>query len=178
MNSQLISKQNQQGAALFVSLIILVLVSLMGISALRSSVFSGRVATGVQADAMTFEAAETALGVTFRSLDAMTNQELYTSLADGVVEYCVRKDNPVAAGACAGTTFMDERQLLRAQSTSFLGGYAMRDGFAVGQTGAGNIFVDYQINMLAESAMPTLNLENYHLQEALKFGILPASDIE
>lgn len=178
MNSRLLSKRNQQGAALLVSLIILVLVSLMGISALRSSVFSGKVATGVQADAMTFEAAETALGVTFRSLDSMTNQELYTGLADGVVEYCVRRDNPVATGACTSSDFLDDRQLLRAQSTSFLGGYAMRDGFAVGQTGSGNIFVDYQINMLAESAMPTLNLENYHLQEALKFGILPASDIE
>jgi hypothetical protein len=31
--------------------------------------------------------------------------------------------------------------------------------------------------MLAESEMPTLNLENYHLQEALKIGILPASEI-
>ena len=53
----------------------------------------------------------------------------------------------------------------------------MRDGFAVSQSGSGSIFVDYQINMLAESEMPTLNLENFHLQEALKFGILPASEI-
>src|SRR5690606_21679302 len=124
MNGQLLSKRNQQGAALLVSLIILVLVSLMGISALRSSVFSGKVATGVQADAMTFEVAEAALGVSIRSMDSMSNQELYAGLADGVVVYCVQNDNPVASGACGSTTFMDERELLRAQSTSFLGGYA------------------------------------------------------
>ena len=177
MNSKLLSNYNQRGAALLVSLIILMLVSLMGISALRSSVFSGKVATSVQADAMTFEAAETALGVTFRTLDSMTNQELYTGLANGAVELCIKHDNPAATGPCGSGNFVDERQLLRAQSTSFLAGYTMRDGFAVGQTGSGNIFVDYKINMLAESEMPTLNLENYHLQEALKIGILPASEI-
>ena len=171
------SPQTQRGAALLVSLIILVMVSLMGISALRSSIFSGKVATSVQADAMTFEAAETALGVTFRSLSDLTGEQLYTGLAGGVMERCIQHSNPDATGACAGNAFMDERGLLKAQSTSFLAGYAMRDGFAVGQTGTSNIFVDYQINMLAESEMPTLNLENFHLQEALKFGILPASEI-
>lgn len=177
MNSQTHSHQ-QRGAALLVALIVLLMVSLMGISALRSSMFSGKVATSVQADAMTFEAAETALGITFRNLNAMSNEELYTGLADGVVEYCIQHSNPEATGACSGSNFMDARGLLRAQSTSFLAGYAMRDGFAVSQTGgASSIFVDYRINMLAESEMPTLNLENYHLQEALKIGILPASDI-
>lgn len=174
MNSNL---HTQRGAALLISLIILLLVSVMGISALRSSIFSGKVATSVQADAMTFEAAETALGVTFRNLDSLTNEELYTGLADGVMEYCILHSNPDSTGACAGSSFMDERELLRAQSTSFIAGYTMRDGFAVGQSGSGSIFVDYQINMLAESEMPTLNLENFHLQEALKFGILPASEI-
>lgn len=177
MKNQTHSHQ-QRGAALLVALIVLLMVSLMGISALRSSMFSGKVATSVQADAMTFEAAETALGVTFRNLNAMDNEELYTGLADGVLEYCIQHSNPEATGACGGSAFMDDRGLLRAQSTSFLAGYSMRDGFAVSQTGgASSIFVDYQIHMLAESEMPTLNLENYHLQEALKIGILPASEI-
>src|SRR5690554_641128 len=167
----------QEGAALLVALIVLLLVSMMGISALRSSIFSGRVATSVQADAMTFEAAETALGVTFRNLATMSNQELYSGLAGPAIEYCVRSTNTSASGPCASSDFMDERKLLRAQPTSFIAGYTMRDGFAVGQTGASNIFVDYQINIHGESAMPTLHLENFHLQEALKFGILPASEI-
>ena len=177
MNNQTHFPQTQKGAALLVSLIILVMVSLMGISALRSSICSGKVATSVQADAMTFEAAETALGVTFRSLSTLTGEQLYTGLAGGIVERCIQHSNPQATGACTGSSFLDERGLLRAQSSSYLAGYAMRDGFAVSQSGSGSIFVDYQINMLAESEMPTLNLENFHLQEALKFGILPASEI-
>lgn len=177
MNNKPYFQNKQRGAALLVALLILVLVSLLGISALRSSVFSGKVATSVQADAMTFEAAETALGVTFRRLDAMTGEALYTGLVDNVIEHCIQHSNPESTGPCGGSDFMDERGLLRAQSTSLLAGYAMRDGFAVGQTGSNSIFVDYQINMLAESEMPTLNLENFHLQEALKFGILPASEI-
>lgn len=169
---------SQRGAALLVSLIILVMVSMMGISALRSSIFSGKVATGIQADAMTFEAAETALGVTYRNLSAMTDQALYAALDGGAVEYCVERSNPDSAGACGTNSFMDERQLLQARSISHHAGYSPIDGSQVSITGTGSVFVDYRVNMLAESAMPSLSLENHHLQEALKRGIMPASDIK
>lgn len=169
---------SQRGAALLVALIILVMVSVMGISALRSSMFSGKVATGIQADAMTFEAAETALGVTYRHLSTMTDQALYTALDGGAVEFCVENTNPDATGACGANTFMDDRQLLRARSVSYHAGYSPIDGSQVSLTGTGSVFVDYQVNMLAESDMPSLSLENYHLQEALKRGIMPASDIK
>jgi len=170
--------ESQRGAALLVSLIILVMVSLMGISALRSSIFSGRVATGIQADAMTFEAAETALGVTYGALSSLDSQTLYTALATGPVEYCVTKSAPDASGACGANTFFDERGLLQARSVSYLGGFAPIDGAQVSMTGTAGVFVDYQINMLGESEMPTFKLENYHLQEALKRGIMPGSDIQ
>lgn len=169
---------SQRGAALLVALLILVMVSLMGISALRSSVFSGKVATGIQADAMTFEAAETALGVTYRTLSAMNDETLYTKLDAGAVEYCVKSSETNAAGDCDANTFMDERKLLQARSVSYLGGFSPIDGAQVSTTGANSIFVDYQVNMLAESEMAQMNLQNYHLQEALKRGIKPGSDIK
>ncbi|WP_185267800.1 pilus assembly PilX family protein [Halopseudomonas xiamenensis] len=169
--------QTQRGAALLVSLIILLMVSLMGLSALRSSLFSGKVATGVQGDAMTFEAAETALGVTYRKLNEMTDQQLYTAFASGVVEYCVERSNSESEGACGSNARLDERGLLRAGSLSYLGGYTPLDGSQVSQTGAGTIFADYQINMLAESEMPALSLQNHHFQEALKRGIAPSSEL-
>lgn len=169
--------RSQRGAALIVALIILVMVSLMGISALRSSMYSGKVATGVQADAMTFEAAETALGVTYRTLAGMSDENLYSALSGDAIEYCVTESAVDASGACGSGTVFDDRGLLQARSYSFLGGYAPIDGAQVSLTGAGSVFVDYQINMLGESEMISLKLENYHLQEALKRGILPASDI-
>ncbi len=127
---------------------------------------------------MTFEAAETALGVTYRTLSTMTDQALFTKLDAGAVEYCVKNNEPNASGACGADTFMDERKLLQARSVSYLGGFSPIDGAQVSITGAGSVFVDYQVNMLAESEMPTLNMQNYHLQESLKRGIKPGSDIK
>lgn len=166
----------QRGAALLVALIILLMVSLMGISALRSSIFSGKVSTSIQADAMTFEAAETALGVTYRRLNELSDQELYTAFASGPVEYCIEHNNSDADGPCGANAVMDKRGLLQAGSISYLGGYSPLDGSQVSQTGTGTVFADYRINMLAESEMSALNLQNYHLQEALKRGIAPSSD--
>ncbi len=63
MNIQVTTRHRQEGAALVIALLILVVVSLLGVSAMKTSVFSAKVATGTQADAMTFEAAETSLSV-------------------------------------------------------------------------------------------------------------------
>lgn len=166
----------QQGAALIVALIVMVLVSLMGLSALRSSMLSGRVATGVQADAMTFEAAETALALSHASLDGMDENLQFENLTDGI-EYCVTANGSVSEGGCSGDARMDRRGLLQAGSTSFFNGYVPREGFAIGQTGTGSIFVDYKVITLAESEMLELELQNFHLQESVKAGLLPMSEI-
>ncbi|MDM1695927.1 hypothetical protein HX099_04500 [Thiopseudomonas alkaliphila] len=166
----------QQGAALIIALIVMALVSVMGLSALRSSMLSGRVATGVQADAMTFEAAETALAVTYASIDAMSENQQFSSLTDGI-EFCVTANGSASEGGCGGDAWMDRRSLLRAGSTSFFNGYTPRDGFGIGQTGTSAIFVDYNVTTLAESEMPQLELENFHLQESMKTGLLPMSEI-
>ena len=171
--------QQQQGAALLVALIILVLVSLMGISALRSSIFSGKIATSVQADAMTFEAAETALGVTFRELGDMSEEQLSAVLDGNTVEYCIKHDNTAASGSCGNSgDFMDQRGLLRAQSTSYAGTPSLVEGGQISYWGGMPFLsVAYNFETLAESEMPTLSLENFHLQETRKRGLLPASDI-
>jgi len=56
MNSLFLGN-NQRGAALIVALLILVVVSVLGVSAMKTSMFAAKVATGTQADAMVFEAA-------------------------------------------------------------------------------------------------------------------------
>lgn len=166
----------QKGAALIVALIVMALVSVMGLSALRSSMLSGRVATGVQADAMTFEAAETALAMTYASIDAMPEDEQFSNLTNGL-ELCVTQNGSVSEGNCGGNATMDQRELLRAGSTSFFNGYRPRDGFGIGQTGAGTVFVEYTVVTLAESEMLELELQNFHLQESVKAGLLPMSEI-
>jgi len=115
--------------------------------------------------------------VAYRTLAEMTDQNLYTALESGAIEYCVTKSAVNASGACGAGAVFDDRGLLQAQSYSYLDGYSPIDGAQVSLTGTGSVFVDYQINMLGESEMIPLKLENYHLQEALKRGILPASNI-
>ena len=47
----------QQGVALVVTLLLLVVLALMGVSAMRMSMFNARISTGAQLSAMTFHAA-------------------------------------------------------------------------------------------------------------------------
>ena len=78
MNTNIMTWRRQQGAALVVALLILVVVSLLGVSAMKSSVFSAKVATGTQADAMTFEAAETSLTGAYKEPVSYTHLTLPT----------------------------------------------------------------------------------------------------
>ena len=170
--------KRQQGAALLVALVMMLLVAVLGLSAIRSSQFSGQVATTAQADAMTFEAAETALRVTYNQLLSMQAETLFESLDRTAFNYCIKSDNTASIGKCTDSDRIDHRGLLKAGSKSMIAGYYLRDGFSASKTGSGEIHVDYRIHILGESQMPGLGLENYHLQEAAKFGLLPASDID
>lgn len=167
MNTSLTHRSSQQGAVLVVALIVLVMVSLLGLSAMRASVFSTKVATGIQADTMTFEAAETALGLTFRTLDEMSEEELTAAVIDGnTVEYCVSSEGIVSAAPCNDNDFMDSRNLLQASAFATHPPNNCRpiSGFDVEE------YKDLVINLLGESEMANYNIENHHLQEGLKLG--------
>lgn len=159
------SEQKQTGSVLLISLIILVMVSLLGIAAMRASMFSNKVTTGVQADTMSFEAAETALGLTFRTLGEMTETDLTAAVVDGrSTEYCITEEGLTTGTQCS--SFMDSRSLLRARSFASqpLNNCRPIPGFDVED------FKDLVINLLGESEMPSYNIENHHLQEGLKLG--------
>lgn len=162
---RLSSRSRQQGAVLLMSLIILIMVSLLGLSAMRASVFSNKVTTGIQADTMTFEAAETALSLTFRTLSDMTEEELTAAVIDGrSVEYCITESG-ITDDACTGQA-MDSRGLLQASSFAMHPPNNCRpiSGFDVEQ------YKDLVINLLGESEMASYNIQNHHLQEGLKLG--------
>lgn len=179
MNTNITIRRHQQGAALVVALLILVVVSLLGVSAMKSSVFSAKVATGTQADAMTFEAAETSVSGAYKELNAMSGADLYSSLGSGgLLVRCVTEDNTAKAGFCAKGDNLDSRGLIVAESSSRLDGYALVEGAEIGTTAGSMIDVDYKVAMLGESSMESFNLNNHHLQEALKRGLKPGSEIE
>ena len=62
-------KRHEQGVALLIALLILVVVSLMGITAMKTSMFSAKIATGTQVDAMAFEGAESSVSDAFKKLE-------------------------------------------------------------------------------------------------------------
>lgn len=167
----------QGGAVLLVSLLILLMVSILGISAMRSSIFANKVATGVQADAMSFEAAETAIAVAYGMLEA--NDSLQTVFAPGYSTSGCVTPSGLSTGSCASGSTIDRRGLVQAEAYSYFGGYTIRHGDQISISGSGShIFPDYKINILGQSTMPSYNIENHHQQEALKRGIKPGSDID
>ena len=165
MRGAFYSRQHQHGSVLLISLIILVMVSLLGLAAMRASIFSNKVTTGIQADTMSFEAAESAIGLTFRTLSEMSEIDLTAAVVDGSsIAYCITESGVTAGAGCSD--FMDSRSLLRASSFASqpLNNCRPIPGFDVED------FKDLVINMLGESEMPSYNIENHHLQEGLKLG--------
>lgn len=178
MENKKVWLSRQRGAALLVALAVLILVSLLGLAAMRSSIFSAKVATGLQTDAMVFEAAETAITDAYNGLSGLSNEELYAAIGSTSTERCVRSSGGALNGRCGAGDFMDERGLLKAESLSYLAGFQAIPNSQVSVSGGGGVFVDYRVDILGESQMPSYNIANYHVQETLKRGIKPGSEIE
>lgn len=170
------NRKTQSGAVLLVSILILLMVSVLGISAMRASIFSSKVATGIQADAMTFEAAETAIAVTYGGM--LADNSLQTSFSPGYHSQICISQTAINSGSCGNDAFLDARDLLKAEAFSYFGGYKALSGSQISVSGGANLFVDYKVNILGQSSMPSYNIENHHHQEALKRGIKPGSEIE
>ena len=163
--------RQQRGSVLLVVLVIMMMALIIGVSSMRAGVFSSKVSTGVQADAMSFEAAETGVFVTYHDVHRMTGEQL-TSAIDGTgTAYCI-KDGKSYGGACGSGEYLDERQLLRAGAYIRQNGYRPIPGELISQTGGlpTSPYVFYQIDILGTSEMPSYQTENFHLQETLKPG--------
>lgn len=168
----------QRGAALLVALLILVAISLLGISAMKTSMFSSKVSTGVQADAMVFEAAESAIVESYSELDEMGSTDLSAFLGGDVMTRCLSSGNPRKQGECDALDYMGNRGLIKASSRSQVNGFQLISGAQVSATGNAGTFVDYQVQIVGTSRMAAFNIDDAHIQELLKRGIRPSSEIE
>jgi len=68
------SQANQRGAALVMALAVLVLLTILGISAMKSSTLEYRMATSIQDKSTAFQAAESALSESMASVTLNPNQ--------------------------------------------------------------------------------------------------------
>lgn len=115
----MISNSRQQGAALVVALIILLMITLMGVSAVKSGLFHERMAFNAQAEELSFHAAETAIGGVIA--EARTNSVMLTKLVDdrgAETEHCISLADGLVDGACSDASTIDERDSLVSEATS------------------------------------------------------------
>lgn len=173
MNKQTLKRppRQQRGTVLIIVLIIMLMVLLMGVSSMQAGVFSAKVSTGVQSDAMSFEAAETGVFASYHGLQAMTGEQITTAISGTGSAYCIKDGTPYS-GECGSGDYLDERQLLKAGSYVRQNGYRPIPGEQLSATGAvpTSPIVFYQIDILGTSEMPSYKTENHHLQETLKPG--------
>jgi type IV pilus assembly protein PilX len=122
----------QAGVALLITLIVLLMVSVMGLAALRMSLSQSKISLNTRLDAMSFQAAESGIrGVLLEATEsniASSTNVIGATLALGVctdknstattcvVYRCVTQANPTVAGACSATDFLDGTGSSRAES--------------------------------------------------------------
>lgn len=180
------SAVSQRGATLIVALLILAIISVTGLLAMRSSIFSNRVATGVQLDALAFEAAESAV---FRAMNDLTvfNDSDDAAVFDQVIElfngetivWCELENGVIKNGPCDDDDYLDSRGLMLSESRSKATGFSPVSGNQVSTAGgSGFLFADFELSIQGNGRLPGYGLENRHVQKALRRGMIPAKDIE
>lgn len=126
------SKNRQTGVALFITLIVLLIVSVMGLGALRMSLSQSKISLNTRLDAMSFQAAESGIrGVLLEASSsniASSTNVIGATLALGVctdktststtcvVYRCVTQADPTVAGACSSSDSLDGTGSARTES--------------------------------------------------------------
>lgn len=191
--------QAQRGAALIIALLILLIISVIGIAAMRTSAFNAKISTSARGSVMSFQAAESALAALFLEAAAQSDADPgnVINIAIGQlglgtlseVHRCVTKDDLAKPAACGSTDFLDSRSLLQASSRLVVkpnpvlsAPTAAEVGSSVGgdqisRAGEGStIFADYEFVGVAHGNLEALNIENFNVQEFARRGIVPGGD--
>lgn len=176
---------SQRGVALIIALLILVMISIIGITAMRTSIFNAKISTSAQGSTMAFQAAESALAALFLEASQYnaggdeTNIifQALRQLDFGTltpIDRCVTQTDLYKAGACAAADRFDERGLLQASSRLVIkpdtvpcgGGDGDGSQVSTSGEGAGSVRgLDYQFVAVGRGQMGPLNIDNFTVQE-------------
>ncbi|MDP2228157.1 MAG: PilX N-terminal domain-containing pilus assembly protein [Moraxellaceae bacterium] len=106
----------QQGVALFVCLMILLVLSVLGISAMRMSMSQSTIASSSLASGMAFQAAETAISRAIADAGADGELDLRAVLPDSLAAPNTRclSAGDMATTACAAETYSDSKGVSKA----------------------------------------------------------------
>jgi hypothetical protein len=170
------SPGSQRGVALFIALMILVIISVLGVAAMRSSVTNARITTGIQVNTTSFQAAQSAITGAVNEMTGATAVQagnLFTDLLMArnvglvvIQRRCVTPSNtsvPVYAASGGCTSYMDSRGLVQAQSASIMKRTAPpAPGF--------NQFVNYQILVEGVGSVPGMGASHTNVQTLAVLG--------
>lgn len=174
----------QQGIALLLALVILLVVSIIGVAAMRTSSVSSRIAVGTQLDAMVFEAAESAIAETILFIsEANQSEDSFadiSALFDGdTLVWCMNSNRERISSACGTNDVMDARGTLRAEARVRSIGFSPASGNQVSMSGGPSAIIgDFQIAIQGNGSMPDYGLTNRHVQNVLRRGMIPAQEIQ
>lgn len=183
-----ITAQKQSGVALVVSLMILMLVAVLGISAMRLSLFNAKIATSAQADTLAFQAAESAITAAYAEArddenvaDSIINAALAAYSSSGTVQIqnrCITTSTVKQKSACGSGDYMDSRGLVRAESQTIMTGQRQARGSQVSYSGASMVNYGYYDFLTAGTGeVPRMNISNHNVQEFTKFGPMVGPDL-
>lgn len=176
--------RRQSGIALFVALMILVIISVLGVAAMRSSVTNARITTGIQAGEMSFQGAQTAINAVINEMIGTTAGQPGNILTDMIAGHaagtvtvqrrCVTASNTAVTGACT-TQFVDSRSLVRAGSQSILENDMLpAPGWSLSGSGS---YAYYQIIVAGEGGVPSIGTNNTNVQKLALLGPKPQGDL-
>ncbi|NVK21459.1 MAG: hypothetical protein HWD86_02980 [Kangiellaceae bacterium] len=113
-------KRKQTGAALVMVLIILIIITLVAVSSMRGSVLQQKIATNIQADTMSFSAAQSGADALINEYD--DDSTLFPVNEFQTLSYCVQSDGTViTSAACAALSpapTIDSQGVLSANASS------------------------------------------------------------
>jgi len=175
--NSLSTRHNQSGAALVIALMILVIISIVGLTALRSSVFNTKISTMNQASTMSFQGAETAIAAVF---DEAVNQSFKTpghvvsyavaQLGFGnnvVINRCVTHGNLYLQRACTNNDFVDSRGLVQAGSRTMVKPTPRLklNEVITDNTGGSTTIRYYDFVTVADAYVPVMKMSSFNVQE-------------
>lgn len=168
------SQRQQQGVALFIALIILLVISVLGITALRSSATNARVTTGIQASHLSFQGAQSAINQAIEdTLDGQAGK-LSPLLAD-MIEH-IGEVRPTRCVVASGTVegnceaqYVDSRQLVKASYRAEMTGFAPKLGECISSNCAIQLG-DYSITVAGRGDVPAMKLSHVNVQDLSLYG--------
>lgn len=178
------SFSRQTGAALLVALMILAIVSILGVTAMKTSMFNAKIATTAQVSAIAFDGAESAIAAVYDEAvyESQSDPEFLVGLlvseysketgVSAIVERCVGKNDVQKKSACTDADRSDSRNLLRSGSRTVMKGLASAPYLStVSNSGGATInFAWYEFMAVGTGEVPVFNAERINEQHFSKLG--------